>query len=86
MVDVPAVHHFDQCHDSSGINEGHQPTARATFTNGKPRFQKLLEPLDLQLITPEVKGCNLLTVQRKLSSVSSSMARVEVGLKRLSTK
>ena len=34
----------------------HQPTARAAFTNGKPRFQKLLEPLDLQLITPEINS------------------------------
>src|SRR6185312_13596033 len=55
VVNVPAVHHLHQCHDSSGINEGHQPTARAAFTNEKPRFQKLLEPLDLQLITPEIK-------------------------------
>ena len=58
VVHVPAVHHLHQCHDSSGINEGHQPTARAAFTNGKPRIQKLLEPLDLQLITPEIKRRN----------------------------
>src|SRR3954464_8949563 len=61
VVDVPAVHHLHQCQDSSGINEGHQPTARAAFTNRKPRFQKLLEPLDLQLITPEIKRRNRLT-------------------------
>src|SRR6478752_1568573 len=60
VVDVPAVHHLHQCQDSSGINQGHQPTARAAFTNGKPRFQKLLEPLDLQLITPEIKRRNRL--------------------------
>ena len=60
FVDVPAVHHLHQCHDSSGINEGHQPTALAAFTNGKPRFQKLLEPLELQLITPEIKRRNRL--------------------------
>src|SRR6476659_9477126 len=60
VVDVLAVHHLHQCQDSSGINQGHQPTARAAFTNKKPRIQKLLEPLDLQLITPEIKRRNRL--------------------------
>src|SRR4051812_12689540 len=60
VVDVPAVHHLHQRQDSSGINEGHQPTARAAFTNGKPRFQKSLEPLDFQLITPEIERGNRL--------------------------
>src|SRR6478752_9268645 len=58
VMDVPAVHHLHQCHDSSGINQGHQPTTRAAITSGKPRLQKLLEPLDLQLITPEIKRRN----------------------------
>src|SRR6476620_5899473 len=47
-----------KCQDSSGINQGHQPTARAALTNRKPRIQKLLEPPDLQLITPKIKRRN----------------------------
>src|SRR5262249_47116855 len=60
VVNIPADHHLHQCQDSSGINEGHQQTARAAFTNGNPRVQKLLEPLDLQLITPKIKRHNRL--------------------------
>ena len=68
-VDVPAVHNLHQCHDSSGINEGHQPTARAAFADGKPRVQKLLEPLDLQLITPEIERHNRLASLKSRSEI-----------------